>query len=303
MTAATRPRLRCDQSAIVSSIVPGGQQVPGGHGVVLADAVAAVLGLVVHRRRPLELEEGDVRGARERDALRRRRAWRRRAAAGRRGPGRRATVASRALERVAAEQVQRVREALEHRLLHLEVAGEDDERLARGEEVVDPGQRGVELAARGQPLQRAELGQALGAQRRGDLRRRALRGRAAARAATRSRSCSARRYSRSLSSATGTTTWRLAGSCGRTSAFSRRTKQRRRRCQCRRSSRQRPANWRAKRAPEPKSSMRPRTRSCGDQLLGVVEDRRAGQRQAQAVAWPRRRPAGGRPGCAWPAGS
>ena len=69
---------------------------------------------------------------------------------------------------VAAEEVQRVGEALHDRLLDLDVAGEDDERLARGEEVVDPGQRGVELAAGGQALQRAELRQALGAQRRGD---------------------------------------------------------------------------------------------------------------------------------------
>ena len=73
------------------------------------------------------------------------------------------------LDLVAAEEVQRVGEALEHRLLDLAVAGEDDERLAGGQEVVDPRQRGVELAARGQALQRAELRQALGPQRRGDL--------------------------------------------------------------------------------------------------------------------------------------
>ena len=66
--------------------------------------------------------------------------------------------------------MRRVGEALEHRLLHLDVAGEDDERLARGEEVVDPRQRRGELAARGEPLQRAELREALGAQRRGDPR-------------------------------------------------------------------------------------------------------------------------------------
>ena len=52
-----------------------------------------------------------------------------------------------------------------------------------------------------------------------------------------------------------------AGSWGRTSLFSRRTKQRRRRCQCRRSSVSGPWNWREKRAPEPKSSSRPMTRS------------------------------------------
>ena len=37
--------------------------------VALTDAVTAVLGLVVHRRRPLELEECDVRRACERDPL------------------------------------------------------------------------------------------------------------------------------------------------------------------------------------------------------------------------------------------
>ena len=51
-------------------------------------------------------------------------------------------------DRVAAEQVQRVGEALDEPLLHLAVAGEDDERLVRGEEVLDPGQRGAALAAR-----------------------------------------------------------------------------------------------------------------------------------------------------------
>src|SRR4029078_11602296 len=49
---------------------PGGEVLTGGDRVALADAVGAVLGLVVHRGGPLELEERDVRGARERDALR-----------------------------------------------------------------------------------------------------------------------------------------------------------------------------------------------------------------------------------------
>ena len=220
----------------------------------------AVLGLVVHRRRPLELEEGDVRRARERDALG--------------GDARGAHDELRAVgvlegadgrvavgDLVAAEQVQRVGEALHDRLLDLDVAREDDERLARGEEVVDPGQRGVELAAGGQALQRAELGQALGAQRRGDAgvelaqvqRLLAQPGDdvAARPAGTRAR-CRARRGRRPGA-------W--PGSWGRTSDFSRRTKQRRRRCQCRRSSESWPRNWRAKRAPEPKSSRRPMTRS------------------------------------------
>ena len=162
---------------------------------------------------------------------------------------------------VAAQQVQRVAGSAPDRLLDLDVAGEDDERLAGGEEVVDPGQRGVELAARGQALQRAELRQALGAQRRGDARvelaqvQRLLAQpgdrRRARPAGTRAR-CRARPARRPGA-------W--PGSWGRTSDFSRRTKQRRRRCQCRRSSESWPRNWREKRAPEPKSSRRPITRS------------------------------------------
>src|SRR5919198_109815 len=96
----------------------GRQQVPGGHGVALADAVAAVLGLVVQRRRPLELEEGDVRRARERDAL-----------SGHAGGADDELGALGILEgldgglalgdRVAAEDVQGVGEALEHGVLDL----------------------------------------------------------------------------------------------------------------------------------------------------------------------------------------
>jgi hypothetical protein len=45
------------------------------------------------------------------------------------------------------------------------VAREHDQRLARGQEVLDPGQRRGELAARRQPLKGPELGQALRPQR------------------------------------------------------------------------------------------------------------------------------------------
>ena len=72
-------------------------------------------------------------------------------------------------DRVAAEQVQRVREALDQPVLHLAVAGEDDERLVGREEVLDPRHRRVALAARGEPAQRVELREPLRAQRRGDL--------------------------------------------------------------------------------------------------------------------------------------
>ena len=70
----------------------------------------------------------------------------------------------------APEQVRRAGEADEHCLLDLDVAGEDDERLARFEEVVDPRQRRVELAARGEALERRELREPLGAQDGRDLR-------------------------------------------------------------------------------------------------------------------------------------
>ena len=71
VTASIRLRLRCEQLGhrLVDRVRR--QQVPGGHGAVLADPVQPVLGLVVAGRRPVELEERDVRGARERDALRR----------------------------------------------------------------------------------------------------------------------------------------------------------------------------------------------------------------------------------------
>ena len=77
--------------------------------------------------------------------------------------------ASRASSESLPDQVQCVGEAGQHRLMDLDVACEHDQRLARFEEVVDPGDRGGELAARGQALQRPELRQALGAQRRRDL--------------------------------------------------------------------------------------------------------------------------------------
>ncbi len=56
------------------------------------------------------------------------------------------------------------------RALDLAVVGEHDEPLARGAEIVDPGKRRVELATRGEQLQRVQAHQALGAKRRRDLR-------------------------------------------------------------------------------------------------------------------------------------
>src|SRR4051812_22666404 len=118
----------------------GGQQVPGRHRVLLADAVAAVLGLVVDRGRPLQIQERDVGGARQRDPLRAH-------ARGADDQLRAALLLERAhrvlarLGRVAAEQVRGVREALEHEVLDLAMAAEHDERLVTRQEVVDPRQR------------------------------------------------------------------------------------------------------------------------------------------------------------------
>ena len=162
-------RLASTSSAIVSSIVSAASRY---HAVTASRwpiRWRAVLGLVVHRGRPLELEERDVRRARERDALRgdaRRADDELRAV----GPLERADRLVALAEGVGAEQVRRVGEALEHRALDVDVAGEDDERLAGLEEVGDPLQRGAELAARRQPLERRELREALGAQRRRDPR-------------------------------------------------------------------------------------------------------------------------------------
>ena len=213
----------------------GGEQVPGGDGVALADPVAAVLGLVVHGRRPLELEEGDVRGTGQRDPLAGDAGGARRSAAVRRDAGTRRS-------RLARHATSRRRPGA----------------VRRGSAPAPPG--APRRGGRTRPAARRTRG-SRGSTR---ARRRASRGRpgaAACRAApgarpaasprswrsssVRSSGCarshsitsrSASRYSASFVSATGTTTWRLPGSCGSTSAFKRRTKQRRRRCQCRRSS-------------------------------------------------------------------
>ena len=67
-------------------------------------------------------------------------------------------------QRVDAQKMQRSRKPSEHGLLYLDVACEHDKRLAGGEEVLDPRQRGCELPASGQALERPELGQSLGTQ-------------------------------------------------------------------------------------------------------------------------------------------
>ncbi len=165
------------------------------------------------------------------------------------------------LDGVVADDVQRLREAAQQVLLDLARAGEDDERLLRLDEVVDPRHRGAELAAGGEAAEHVELGEALGAQGGGDAR------------------LELGELQRLLPQplddvllglpvlalvverdgdddlALG----RAAGGAPRD--FRRRTKQRRRRCQWMRSSAPAPWKRRANFAPEPKSSSRPRMRS------------------------------------------
>ena len=81
------------------------------------------------------------------------------------GPGRRTGRRRSPLAgvgRIGTEQVHGRAEPRHDRFLNLDVAGEHDQRLSRCEEVVDPGERGGELAPGRESLQQAELGQALG---------------------------------------------------------------------------------------------------------------------------------------------
>ena len=79
-----------------------------------------------------------------------------------------------------------MREAVDDGALDLAVGGEHDEALAGGAEVVDPGERGVELAAHsGELLERVEAHEPLGAQCGGDLGVELCSDRAGASAATR----------------------------------------------------------------------------------------------------------------------
>ena len=284
----------------------GGEQVPGGDGVALADPVAAVLGLVVHRRRPVELEEGDVRGARQRDALAgdaRRADDQLRAAAalerGDRAP--RARCERVGAERGAARRGKRSSTAL----LDLEVARRTRRaaRRRRGSRRSTPAPpracraRRARCSALSCASRSARSAAAILALELAQVERlRAQPGDhvAARRAGTRA----------SLSSATGTTTWRLARQlrqhvglqppheaargAGASAAAPR--------CAA-------PWKRRAKRAPEPNSSSRPSMRSCGDQLVGVVHHRRAGEREAQPVVRRPPRRAGAPPACASRAGS
>src|SRR5215218_4111069 len=139
------------------------EQVPSGNRALLADPVQAVLGLVVAGGRPVQLEERDVGGARERDALR----GRLHRADDQLRPVlalERVDSALAGLRRVRAEDVHRLWEALDDRLLRRDVLGEDDQRLAGLEEVGDPGERRWQLATRRELAQAVEPHELLGAQ-------------------------------------------------------------------------------------------------------------------------------------------
>ena len=217
MTASTRPRLRAISARHRLVDRAGGEQVPGGDGVALADAVAAVLGLVVHRRGPLELEERDVGRARERDALGGDAGARRRSAAAVGPPGtRRRSPRAHRSSLCPAGAARRGKRSITACCTSTWRA-KTTSGSPRGEEVVDPGQR-ARAACRAPPAAAACRA----------ARAAAARSVAAifAFSSERSSGCSrsqaitsssASRYSRSLSSATGTTTWRLSGSCGSTS--------------------------------------------------------------------------------------
>ena len=95
--------------------------------------------------------------------------------------------------------------------------------------------------------------------------------------------------------------WPAAGAAPRPS--SRRTKQRRRRCQCRRSSVELALELAGEARARAEVLQAADDPQLADELLGVVEDRRAGQREAQPVGRDGLGAAGARPACAWPAGS
>ena len=281
----------------------GGEQVPGGDGVVLADPVAAVLGLVVHRGRPLEVEERDVGRARQRDAL-----------AADAGGGdeqlravgllervhRRLALVDRVARRPGAARPgsARATSSCTSRLPQNTTSGSSEARKSSIQASAAP-----ELAARGEPLEHVQLREPLGAQRRGDLAPPARRGRAAARAATRSRPSrpAGTRARCRAPPARRPGAWRGAAAARRPSAAARSSAG----AGASGCAPPRPTPWkrRAKRAPLPKSSSRPMHAQLGDQLLGVVHHRRARSAPAAARPAPATRPACAPPACAWRAGS
>ena len=185
------------------------------------------------------------------------------------------------LDRVAAEDVQRVREALDQQLLHLAVAGEDDERLVGGEEVLDPGQRRARLAARRQPLERVELRQPLGPQRGGDLRLELAEvQRLLAQPGDHvvlGELVLALVVERDRAARPGV----LAGSCGSTSDFSRRTKQRAAQVPVDALLRARALEAAGEARAGAELLQAAEDPQLRDQLVRVVHHRRAGQRQPQ----------------------
>ena len=302
VTAAMRPRLRLDEARhrLVDRV--GGQQVPGGDRVALADAVAAVLGLVVHRRRPLELEEGDVRRARERDALGgdARRAHDELRAVGLLEGARRRRRASGTLSRPSRCSASGKRSMTASWTSMWRAKTTSGSPEARKSWI--QASAACELAAGGEALQRAELRQALGAQRRGD---------AGVELAQVERLLAQPGDDVLLGQPVlalvverdGDDDLALGGQLGEDLGLQ--------------------AAHEAAPAQVPVQALlgelaaelagEARARAevleaaddaqLADELLGVVEHGRAGQREAQAVGRRRSRPAGAPPACAWPAGS
>ena len=299
VTAATMPRLRSMQRGhrLVDRL--GRQQVPGGHGVALADAVAAVLGLVVHRRASTRARGSATFDARVSvmpcagDARRARRS-----AAGPSGPWKARTAASRAGERVA-------RRAGAARRGSARGPPPGPRRGGRRRRAARPrrGSRGST------PARRASLPRAARRWSVPSCARRSARSVAAIFASSSReverllaqpgdrRRRSASRYSRSLSSATGHDDLALGRQLGEDLGL------------------QAPHEAAPAQVPVQALLGQPRPWNCagearagaevlqaaddaqlGDELLGVVEHRRAGQREAQPVRR-RRRSASRRTAC------
>ena len=282
VTASTIRRLRSISSIIVSSIVFAASRY---------QAVTASCWPIRWQRssawsciagRPLEVEERDVRRARERDPLAgdARRAHEQLRLAGLEAPGPppRARRSSRGRAGAARPGSARRAGSCTSRCPANTTSGSSEARKSSIQ-----ASAAAPLPRDGEPAQRVELGEPLRAQRRGDL---------AVELAQVERLLAqpgdhvllgepvlALVVERDRARRPGA--WRAAA--GSTSALARRTKQRRRRCQWIRSSAPMPWKRRAKRAPRAEVLEPAEDPQLRDQLLGVVHHRRAGEREPQRV--------------------
>ena len=263
----------------------GRQQVVGRDGVALADPVAAVLGLVVLGGGPVELEEGDVRGrasasgpgrrppSSRRSAGSRGRpaSWKARSAASR-APGRdpRRGCAARAGKRsTTARWTSRWRAKTTSRSPEEEKSWIQ----ASAEASLPRAASSFRAFRRTSRSARSAAATFASSSRRssGWVRSQA------------SRSRSASRYSASLSSSTGTTARVLAGSWGSTSRLSRRTIAARPQVPVQPLVRVGPAEAGAELDARAEVLEPAEDAQLGDQLGRAVDDRRAAERQHEAV--------------------